>query len=415
MHRFNTLLFEDVSVPYVFIQDYLPKLYRESIQLYLTLLAFRHRGRELNLKDAALEAQLGSQSIDMASQQLLTFGLIQRDENAEKAASGSVQLLDIKQQELEALIQTEAQERSLNSSPIEEDDERFWQLMRAIDEQYCQGLANSRIQRLLRHMLVEYHFDEDLCYAFFNEMKERGTLRSMNYMQQVAKDWHQRGLRTLQDFENEQKNLRQIKALGSKVKKALRIHLTAYHETFLKRWLLEYGYDWDVIELALKRSLRLESPSFEYFDAILYSWFVKGLKDKASIIAMEQAKANQKQKKAPKSASGKAQLLGASGVLKGRNRLDLEKKLLQNGDQASPKKQGDGSEKKRGNSPSAGMGEIEQTQERYNLIRRSLGLQALRGEELEQARARGIDGLKAELDQQAKQAEESDIDYPENL
>jgi DnaD/phage-associated family protein len=50
------------------------------------------------------------------------------------------------------------------------------------------------------------------------------------------------------------------------------------------KWVLEYKYDFDIIEIALMKTTGKSSPSINYIDACLMSWHNKKLKTKEGIL-----------------------------------------------------------------------------------------------------------------------------------
>ena len=48
---------------------------------------------------------------------------------------------------------------------------------------------------------------------------------------------------------------------------------------------MEYGYDFDIIEIALKKTTTRTNPSFEFIHNIITDWYKNGLKTKDEIVA----------------------------------------------------------------------------------------------------------------------------------
>ena len=53
--------------------------------------------------------------------------------------------------------------------------------------------------------------------------------------------------------------------------------LTTFEDEYILKWTEEYGYNMDIIELALKRSVFKSNAGFKYYDDILSDWYAKGL------------------------------------------------------------------------------------------------------------------------------------------
>ena len=55
--------------------------------------------------------------------------------------------------------------------------------------------------------------------------------------------------------------------------------LTQYEEAYIENWVTNFGYDMDIIELALKRTVFKQNPTFEYINRTNFSdWHERGLK-----------------------------------------------------------------------------------------------------------------------------------------
>ena len=61
--------------------------------------------------------------------------------------------------------------------------------------------------------------------------------------------------------------------------KKLRLNrpLNTFEEEYILKWTTEYGYNMDIIDIALKRSTLKSNAGFEYFDTLLTDWHSKGL------------------------------------------------------------------------------------------------------------------------------------------
>ena len=62
------------------------------------------------------------------------------------------------------------------------------------------------------------------------------------------------------------------------------------NKEFVKKWIEEYNYDFDIIEEGLKRSTSTTNPTIKDIDAIITSWYKKGYKTVDEIIEAESPK-----------------------------------------------------------------------------------------------------------------------------
>ena len=54
--------------------------------------------------------------------------------------------------------------------------------------------------------------------------------------------------------------------------------LSQYEQAYVEKWLVDYGYSFDIIEIALKKTTSKANPNFDYIDRILSDWYDHKLK-----------------------------------------------------------------------------------------------------------------------------------------
>ena len=54
--------------------------------------------------------------------------------------------------------------------------------------------------------------------------------------------------------------------------------MTQFEKDYIENWVVDYGYDMDVIEIALKRTTLKQNPTFEYVNTIITDWHERKLK-----------------------------------------------------------------------------------------------------------------------------------------
>ena len=95
-----------------------------------------------------------------------------------------------------------------------------------------------------------------------------------------------------EDLENFLDNCERLNKIKQKISRALSLGraLSKYEEVYVRKWVEEYNYDFDVIEEGLKRSTSTTNPSIKYIDAIISSWYKKGFKTVDDILEGENPK-----------------------------------------------------------------------------------------------------------------------------
>ena len=71
-----------------------------------------------------------------------------------------------------------------------------------------------------------------------------------------------------------------LHTLSKTISKKLGIsrNLSQYEEAYIERWNMEFGYNLDVIEIALKKTTSKANPSFDYLDKLLTDWHDRNFK-----------------------------------------------------------------------------------------------------------------------------------------
>ena len=105
--------------------------------------------------------------------------------------------------------------------------------------------------------------------------------RSMNYIEQVAISWHDRGIKTLEQADNFLKAQADRSDALITIKKVFGINsrdFTNIEKNYINTWLCDYGMTEEMVALAYEYSiLRINKLSFPYIDKIIEQWFKKGI------------------------------------------------------------------------------------------------------------------------------------------
>ena len=125
----------------------------------------------------------------------------------------------------------------------------------------------------------KYKFDEQVMIALFNYCLKRSALHK-NYVQVVADAWAKNNIKTYSDLELYFQKQETIQKIEKSIQKKLGIArpFTEYEKGYISKWILDYSYGLDVIEIALKKSSSKSSFSFDYFDKIISDWHDRNLK-----------------------------------------------------------------------------------------------------------------------------------------
>ena len=125
----------------------------------------------------------------------------------------------------------------------------------------------------------------------------------MCYVQVVAEAWYQNKIKNLGDLEAYYMEMDKLVKIKKEIAKKLgkRSGLTQYEEAYIEKWVNDFKYNMDVIEIALKRTTFKNSVSFEYLNNIITDWNDRNLRTPAQVTEFlekrKQQTANEKELK----------------------------------------------------------------------------------------------------------------------
>ena len=171
-----------------------------------------------------------------------------------------------------------------------------------INNAYFQGIMGPSWYNDIDLWFTKYNFDDQVMIALFDYCFKRSALHK-KYVQTVAEAWGNNKIQTWNDLDlYYQKQEKLVKIKKSIAKKLGKQSLTQYEEAYIEKWVIDFGYDLNIIEIALKRSVFKSNPTFEYFNNIITNWHDRNLKTPDEILAFieQRNKQNKETKKLEK-------------------------------------------------------------------------------------------------------------------
>ncbi len=154
----------------------------------------------------------------------------------------------------------------------------------AINTSFFQGVMSPSWYNDIDLWFKKYGFDEQVMIALFRYCFEHSALHR-NYIQAVADAWHKNHITTFSDLDLYYQKEEKLNALKKSIGKKLGLNrmLTQYEEAYIEKWVVDFGYSLDVIELALKKTTSKSSFSFDYIDKIVSDWKEHHLKTSSDV------------------------------------------------------------------------------------------------------------------------------------
>lgn len=276
-----SLLYSDTLVPDVFITEYLPSLDGDFVKVYVYCLFLGKHGKQSSSDDIAKKLEMASVRVKDALTCLEGLGVIIRDNKG-------INLVDLKEKEIKKIYRLKTTSTPGEAALSSERNKKRNKFISSINNAFFQGIMSPPWYTDIDAWFDKYQFEEDVMYALFKHCYDHNGL-ARPYIAKVAENWHSKNIKNSFDLDKYSMEAQRIKDIRSKIMKKLRKqgYLTEYEDAYVEKWVSEFGYDFDIIELALKRTTYAVNPNFEYINKILTDWHEKGYKTKEEIAAAE--------------------------------------------------------------------------------------------------------------------------------
>ena len=148
-----------------------------------------------------------------------------------------------------------------------------------INNKYFSGLMPTTWYPDIELWFEKYKFDEEVMIALFGYCFDRSALHK-SYIQTVAEAWNKNNIHTFNDLDTYYEKQEKVKLIANTISKKLGLHrnLSEYEFGYIETWNNEYGYNLDVIEIALKKTTSKANPNFDYLNKLLSDWHDRGFK-----------------------------------------------------------------------------------------------------------------------------------------
>lgn len=267
----QSFLFSSTSVPDVFFAEYLSSANGNFIKVYLYIFYLSKYNKDIKLNDLSKKLNLSFKTIQEAMQYWETQNVVT------KTPSGYI-LNDLQELELHSLYSPKLSSSPEDAKKTEKNKSRA-KAIENINNLCFQGMMRPTWYNDIDLWFKKYGFDEEVMIALFNYCFQRnGT--SKNYIQTVAEGWAKNNIKNFTDLDNyflKQENFNTIKKSISK-KLGFHRELTQYETAYVEKWVVDYRFSLDIIEIALKKTTSKTNPNFEYLNKVISDWHDRNLK-----------------------------------------------------------------------------------------------------------------------------------------
>lgn len=280
----KTLLFSETVIPDIFFSEHLSQMPSDYLKIYMYMIFLSKYGKDIKLNDLSKKLNIPLKNISDGIKYLEENNLITKKSN------GYI-ISDLQELTLHNLYTPNL---TMSKEKVEKTAKNKSRVnaIEHINNMYFQGIMGPSWYNDIDIWFSKYNFDEQVMIALFDYCYKRSALHR-NYIQTVAEAWSSNKVKTWNDldkyYEKQEILNKYKKAIAKKLGKYN--GLTQYEEAYIENWVLNFGYDMSIIELALKRTTLKQNPTFEYINTIITDWHDRNLKTPAEITAfIEQRK-----------------------------------------------------------------------------------------------------------------------------
>ena len=266
-----SLLFSYTSIPDVFFTEYISQMNGDCLKVYLYMIFLAKYNKEIKLNDLSKKLELPLKTI----QDSIKF--LEEENIITKKNTGYI-LCNLQEIELHKLYSPKVTSSPEEIQKIAQNKYRA-KAIENINNEFFQGIMSPSWYSDIDLWFKKYSFDEEVMIALFRYCFNRSALHR-NYIQAVAESWFKNNIKTFNDLDKYYEKQEKLNTLQKTISKKLGIsrNLSQYEESYIEKWNIDYGYNLDIIEIALKKTTSKANPNFDYLDKLLTDWHDRNFK-----------------------------------------------------------------------------------------------------------------------------------------
>lgn len=272
----TSFIFSTTSVPDIFFTEYLTSTNGDFIKVYLYMLFLSKYNKDIKINDLSKALNIPVKLIGEACAYWEDSGVITKKSNGYIVNN----LQDI---ELHKLYSPKI---TLSPKDIEQNSKNQYRAkaIESINNNYFQGIMSPSWYGDIEMWFKKYGFDEQVMITLFDYCFNKSALHR-NYIQAVADAWSKSNIKTYSDLEVYEQSQEKLVSIQKAISKKLKLtrQLTQYEEAYIEKWVVDFKYDMDVIDLALKKTTSKTNPSFDYLDKLISDWHDRNLKSPSEV------------------------------------------------------------------------------------------------------------------------------------
>lgn len=264
-------LFSNTLIPDIFFSEYLSEASGDFIKVYLYMLFLSKYDKDIKINDLSKKLVLPVKTIQDAVKYWEDKCLIT------KKNTGYI-VNSIQEIELHKLYKPKT---ALSAEQLQKsvENQKRAKAIDFINNKYFSGLMPTTWYPEIELWFKKYGFDEEVMIALFGYCFDMSALHK-NYVQAVAEAWNKNNIKNFNDLDLYYEKQEKLKVIAKTISKKLGLSrsLTQYEYAYIEKWVIDYGYSLDIIEIALKKTTSKANPNFDYLDKLLSDWHDRGFK-----------------------------------------------------------------------------------------------------------------------------------------
>ena len=264
-------LFSNTTVPDIFFTEYLPEANGDFIKVYLYILFLSRYNREIKINDLCKKLGLALPVIQNAIKYWEEQGVLT------KKNTGFV-LNSLQELELHNLYKPKA---ALSAKQLQQsaESQKRAKTIDCINNKFFSGLMPTTWYSDIELWFEKYGFDDEVMLALFGECFDKSALH-INYIQAVADSLAKNAIKYYNDLDHYYEKQEKTKKVASIISKKLTLSrpLSQYEFAYVEKWVIDFAFSFDIIEIALKKTTSKLNPSFDYIDKLLTDWHDRGFR-----------------------------------------------------------------------------------------------------------------------------------------
>lgn len=276
---YKSILYSDTLLPDIFITEYMSSMDSQYIKIYIYCLFLSKHGKHASAEQLSKKLEIGIDKVKDGLLYLESVGIITKTKTG-------MQIHDLKEKEIKKIYRMKTTSSPEEAAQSSERNKKRNNIVAAINNSFFQGLMSPSWYTDIDAWFDRYEFEEDVMYALFKQSYDHKGL-SKQYIIKVADNWCNKGIKNSFDLDRyfvEYQKLREIKQKISKKLKLNRV-LTEYEQEYVEKWVEQYNFNFEIIDLSLRKTTSKTNPNFQYINSLLTDWYKKELKTKEDIAA----------------------------------------------------------------------------------------------------------------------------------